>query len=102
MQLDRIEPDSLCAVRRIGEFRDEYLDLGAGERARYQLAFAHRDCGRGDRLPAAVLRAERFSRLPRRGGRGFPAGVGKLDTEFCLPVGATERNDAAQRRFVRV
>ncbi len=28
--------------------------------------------------------------------------MGKLDTEFCLPVGATERDDAAQRRFVRV
>jgi len=28
--------------------------------------------------------------------------MGKLDTEFRLPVGATERNDAAQRRFVRV
>ena len=102
MQLDRIEPDSLGAARRIGESLDERLDLGAGEGAREELAVAHGNRRRGDGLPASFLGAERLPGIPGRGRRRLAPRVGELDTEFCLPVGATERNDAAQRRFVRV
>src|SRR6266851_2880733 len=48
------------AAARIGEFRDERLDLGAGERARDEFAVAHGNRRRGDRLPSSFLGAERL------------------------------------------
>src|ERR1700738_2392365 len=102
MHLDEIEAEALGALCRLHEGFLDLVHAGAIECLGRMPARIERDRRGADRLPGALVGLERCAALPRNMTGGLAPGMGELDADRRLAIGAAGVDRALHRRLVGV